>query len=114
MVRTIHHSEDTSHYLAGRVLLLTERDGSKDVIAHGRGVPLRGRKETVMSWVEVKRRQVNKTLRSKIQALAFGNRNVNIHRYSHIFIVYFFALRKLRIYLSHTIFLRSICLLNFM
>lgn len=93
---------------------MAERDESENMIAHGKGVRVRGRREAMTSWVEVKRRQVSRTLHSKIQASAFGNQNVNIHRYSYIFLVYVFALRKLRIYLSYTIFSKSICQLNFM
>lgn len=77
---------------------MAERHGSKDVIAHGRVVPLGGRREAMMIWVVVKRRQVSRTLRRKyklqlLEMLIF----IDIH-------IYFFALRKLRIYLSHTIF----------
>lgn len=64
---------------------MAQRDGFKDVTiidAHGRDEPLRGKRKVMMRWMEIKRRQVSKTLHSKTQASAFGYLNVDyfIHR----------------------------------
>lgn len=49
---------------------------------HGRDGPLEKKREVMMRWVEIKRRQISKTLHIKTQASAFGYLNVDyfMHR----------------------------------